>query len=66
MPKKKTGLKKMGCILMGLLLFSCAAFAQRTVTGKVINKSTQQPVAGATVHGKRNCYCDPNGYFRTL
>ncbi len=49
MPKKKTGLQKMGCMMLGLLLISCAAFAQRTVTGKVINKTTQQPVAGATV-----------------
>jgi TonB-dependent starch-binding outer membrane protein SusC len=49
MPKKKTGLKKMGCMLLVLTLLSCTAFAQRTVTGKVINKSTQQPVVGATV-----------------
>jgi len=49
MPKKKNGLHKMGGMLLGLLLLSCAAFAQRTVTGKVISKSTQQPVPGATV-----------------
>ncbi|HEY4965440.1 MAG TPA: carboxypeptidase-like regulatory domain-containing protein, partial [Puia sp.] len=49
MPKKKTGLQKMCCMLLGILLFSCAAFAQRTVTGKVINKTNQQPVVGATV-----------------
>ena len=39
----------MSCMLMGFLLFSCAAFAQRTITGKVINKTDQQPVANATV-----------------
>jgi TonB-linked SusC/RagA family outer membrane protein len=49
MPKKKTGLQKMCCILLVILLFSCTAFAQRTVTGKVMNKTNQQPVAGATV-----------------
>src|ERR1700760_2183394 len=49
MPKKKTGLDKMCCMMMGFLLFSCAAFAQRTVTGKVINKTDQQPVRNATV-----------------
>ena len=49
MPKKKTGLRKMGCMLLGFILLSCAAFAQRTVTGKVINKTTQLPVANATV-----------------
>src|SRR5882757_1305237 len=49
MPKKKTGLQKTFCMLMGILLFSCTAFAQRTVTGKVINKMNQQPVVGATV-----------------
>jgi TonB-dependent starch-binding outer membrane protein SusC len=49
MPKKKTGLHKIGYMIMGFLLFSCAAFAQRTVTGKVINKVTQQPVPNATV-----------------
>jgi TonB-dependent starch-binding outer membrane protein SusC len=49
MPKKKTGLNKMCCMLMGFLLLSCAIFAQRTVTGKVINKTNQQPVTNATV-----------------
>ena len=49
MPKKKTGLHKFSFMLMGLLFLSCAVFAQRTITGKVINKATQQPVANATV-----------------
>ena len=49
MPKKKTGLNKMGRMLIGLLLLSCAAFAQKTITGKVISKTDQQPVRNATV-----------------
>jgi hypothetical protein len=49
MPKKNTGLYKMSCMFVGFLLFACAAFAQRTITGKVINKTTQLPVANATV-----------------
>jgi TonB-dependent starch-binding outer membrane protein SusC len=49
MPKKKTGLNKICCMMAGLLLLSCVAFAQRTITGKVINKVNQQPVANATV-----------------
>ena len=52
MPKKKTGLQKMGSMLTGFLLISCIAFAQRTVTGRVINKSDQHPVANATVTAK--------------
>ena len=49
MPKKKTGLHKMVCALAVLLLLSCATFAQRTITGKVINKSDHMPIANATV-----------------
>ena len=49
MPKKKAGLNKMGYMLIGLILLSCGAFAQKTITGKVINKSNQQPVSNATV-----------------
>jgi TonB-linked SusC/RagA family outer membrane protein len=49
MPKKKTGLNKMCCMLMGFLLLSCAVFAQRTITGKVISKTDQKPVTNATV-----------------
>src|SRR5882757_3714855 len=49
MPKKKTGLNKMSRMLIGLLLLSCGAFAQKTITGKVINKTDQQPVRNATV-----------------
>ena len=49
MPKKKTGLRKISCMLTGFLLLSCVVFAQRTVTGKVINRTNQQPVTNATV-----------------
>ncbi len=66
MPKKKTGLHKMGCMFLGLLLLSCAAFAQRTVTGKVINKTTQLPVANATVLVRGTVVAtqtDSNGVF---
>ena len=49
MPKKNAGLNKMGRMLIGFLLLSCAAFAQKTITGKVINRTTQQPVSNATV-----------------
>src|ERR1700682_4950032 len=49
MPKKKTGLYKISCMMMGLLLFSCVILAQKTITGKVIDKSNQQAVGNATV-----------------
>jgi TonB-linked SusC/RagA family outer membrane protein len=52
MPKKNAGLNKMSRMLIGLLLLSCGAFAQKTITGKVINKSNQQPVTNATVQVK--------------
>ena len=52
MPKKKIGLYKISCTLMGFLLFTCAAIAQKTITGKVTSKSTNQPIAGATVQVK--------------
>jgi TonB-linked SusC/RagA family outer membrane protein len=49
MPKKKPGLFTISCMLAGLLLFSCTAFAQKTITGKIINDASKEPVAGATV-----------------
>src|ERR1700712_4903666 len=52
MPKKNAGLNKMGRMLIGFLLLSCGAFAQKTITGKVINKTNQQPVTNATVQVK--------------
>ncbi len=52
MLQKKNGCNKIGCMIMALLLFSGAAFAQKTVTGKVINNTTGEPVVGATVQAK--------------
>jgi hypothetical protein len=49
MPKIKSGLQKMSCMLVGFLLLSCIAFAQRTITGKVISKVDQKPIVNATV-----------------
>ncbi len=49
MPKKIAGLQKISCMLLGFLLFSCAVFAQRKISGRVINKTNQQPVTNATV-----------------
>ncbi len=49
MPKKKAGLFKISCMLAGFLLLSCVAFAQKTITGKIINDASKEPVAGATV-----------------
>jgi hypothetical protein len=40
---------KVGCMLFGLLLCGCIVMAQGKVTGKVINKSDNQPVPGATI-----------------
>ena len=49
MPKKNAGLNKMSRMLIGLLLLSCGAFAQKTISGKVVSKTDQQPVRNATV-----------------
>ncbi|MDP9042723.1 MAG: carboxypeptidase-like regulatory domain-containing protein [Bacteroidota bacterium] len=69
MPKKKTGLNKICCMLMGLLLLSCAVFAQTTVSGKVINKANQQPVTNATVVVRGTVIAtqtDSSGNFRIV
>lgn len=52
MPKKTKGLAKIGCMVTILLLLTCTIHAQNTVTGKVINKADNSPVAGATVQVK--------------
>ena len=52
MPKKTRGLFKIGCMVVACMLFTCIAYAQKAVTGKVINKSDNQPVPGATVQVK--------------
>src|ERR1700689_4495649 len=49
MPKKNSGLKKISWMLMSLLLFAFGSIAQKTVTGRVINKSNQQPIPNASV-----------------
>jgi TonB-linked SusC/RagA family outer membrane protein len=60
MPKKKN------VLLIGFLLFACATFAQKTITGKVINNSTKQPIPGATVQVKGTKVAqqtNPDGFF---
>ena len=49
MPKKTKGLGKIGSMVMIFLLFTCTAYAQNAVTGKVINKADNSPVPGATI-----------------
>jgi TonB-dependent starch-binding outer membrane protein SusC len=49
MPKKNKGFTKATCIFLGVLLLGCTALAQKTVTGKVINKTSRQAVSGATI-----------------
>ena len=52
MPKKTRGLFKMGCLVIACMLFTGIAYAQKAVTGRVINKTDSQPVPGATVQVK--------------
>ncbi len=52
MPKKTKGLSKIGCMVTIFLLFTCIAYAQNAVTGRVINKTDNTPVPGATVQVK--------------
>lgn len=52
MPKKTKGLGKIGCMVALFLLFTCSTYAQNAVTGKVINKTDNTPVPGATVQVK--------------
>jgi TonB-dependent starch-binding outer membrane protein SusC len=52
MPKKTKGLAKIGCMVMLFLLFTCTTYAQNAVTGRVINKTDNTPVPGATVQVK--------------
>src|SRR5205085_12225421 len=56
-------------IIIALMLFiSIGVFAQqRTITGKVINKNTRQPLSGVTVQAKnRNTLTDSSGQFSIL
>lgn len=52
MPKKTRGLLKIGCMVIACMLFTCIAYAQKAVTGRVINKTDNQPVPGVTVQVK--------------
>src|SRR5580693_3245973 len=49
MPKKTKGLARICCMVTLFLLFTCITYAQNAVTGKVINKTDNTPVPGATV-----------------
>ena len=48
----KTNKQAKGLLMALLLFFSLGALAQKTVTGKVTNKATNQPIAGASVQVK--------------
>src|ERR1035438_9022741 len=66
MPKKKIGLYKISSMIIGFTLFSCVAFAQKIVTGKVTNKTTREPLVGATVQVKGTkvaTQTGPDGFF---
>ena len=54
MPKKTKGLAQIGCLLIAFLLLvsTGTAQAQKAVSGKIINKTDNQPVPGATVQLK--------------
>lgn len=52
MPFKTNGACKGHCLAVLLLLLSCSLFAQKTITGRVIGKTDNQPVLGATVQVK--------------
>src|ERR1700722_12353673 len=52
MPKKTKWLPKIGSIVLFLLLSCCGAYAQNAVKGRVISKTDNTPVPGATVQLK--------------
>src|ERR1700722_20823304 len=52
MPKKTKGQKMSGCLVMLFLLLTSYIYAQNPVTGKVINKTDNTPVPGATIQVK--------------
>lgn len=52
MPKTTNGQKKSASLVILLLLFASYVYAQSPVTGKVINKTDNTPVPGATVQVK--------------
>ena len=52
MPKKSNGLHQVGSLILVFLLCTAGAYAQSVVTGRVINKTDNSPVAGATIQLK--------------
>lgn len=52
MPSKTNGACKSYGLVVFALLLSCSLFAQKTITGRVIGKTDNQPVLGATVQVK--------------
>src|SRR5580658_4392364 len=52
MPKTTKGQRKSAWLVILLLLFAGRIYAQNPVTGKVINKTDNTPVPGATVQVK--------------
>src|ERR1700749_1368422 len=52
MPKKTKGLFKIGCMITVFMLLACASYAQNAVTGKILNKTDNTPVPGATIQVK--------------
>src|SRR5580692_74048 len=52
MPKKMKGQRKSAWLVILLLLLAGHVFAQNPVTGKVINKTDNTPIPGATVQVK--------------
>src|SRR6516225_2514724 len=53
MPKKTNGPLKIGCMVVIFMFCTCiATFAQNAVTGKLLSKTDNQPVPGATIQLK--------------
>jgi len=61
MPKKTNGLARISSMVVAMMLFTCMAFAQGKVTGRVINKADNQPVPGATIQLKGSKTIVPSG-----
>ena len=52
MPSKTNGACKGVCLAVFALLLNCSLYAQKTITGRVVGKTDNQPVIGATVQVK--------------
>ena len=67
MPKKAKDLKRFAYLFGVLLMLAHATSAQRTLSGRVISKSNQQPLANATVTVRGTQIAtetDSSGFFR--